>query len=170
LAPRCLSLGLREIIEGEEGFEEGGKFLRHLLEIGCLVQFILYGKKDIAWYNTLCTNGVIPTPNNLVLLVLGRHEKLQYKKADLQAYIDLLQKAQSWMVCAFGGDESEVMRHAIQLGGHARVGFENNLWMPNGELAKDNAALVSLTAAQAQQQGRVLASASEAVKLSMNTM
>jgi len=169
LAPRCVSLGLREIIENEASFDKGHKFLSHLLEIGCLMQFILYGKKDISWYNTLCANGVIPTPNNLVLLVLGRHGKQHYKKTDLQDHTDLLQKTQNWMVCAFGPEESEVMRHAIQLGGHARVGFENNLWMPNGELAKDNAALVSLTAVQAQQQGRVLASASEAAKLSINT-
>jgi len=169
LAPRCVSLGLREIVKDEKGFDEGQKFLRHLLEIGCLIQFILYGKKDIIWYNTLCANGVIPTSKNLVLLVFGRHGKQQYRKADLQDYLDLLQKTQTWMVCAFGAEESEVMRHAIQLGGHARVGFENNLWMPNGDLAKDNAGLVSLTVAHAKQQGRALASASEAAKLSKNT-
>jgi len=169
LAPRCVSLGLREIVKDEEGFDDGEKFLRHLLKNGCLVQFILYGKEDIIWYKKLCANGVIPTPNNLVLLVLGRHGKQQYKESDLQDYLDLFQKKQNWMVCAFGAEESEVMRHAIQLGGHTRVGFENNLWLPNGDLASDNADLVSLTAAQAKQQGRAIAKACDAISLSMNT-
>jgi len=168
LAPRCVSLGLREIIKDEEGFEEGEKFLRHLLENECLVQFILYSKEDIIWYRKLCVSGVIPTQNNLVLLVFGRHGKQQYQESNLQSYLDLFQKTQNWMVCAFGADESKVMHHAIQLGGHARVGFENNLWLPNGKLANDNADLVSLTVMQAQQQGRAISNATDAIKLSMN--
>ncbi len=170
LAPRCVSLGLREIIKDEKGFEDGGKFLRHLLKDECLVQFILYSKEDINWYIRLCACGVIPTQNNLVLLVLGRHGKRQYQESDLQNYLDLFQKPQNWMVCAFGADESKVMHHAIKLGGHARVGFENNLWLPNGGLANDNAALVTITATQAQQQGRAISNVAEAIRLSTNLL
>jgi len=32
---------------------------------------------------------------------------------------------------------------AINAGGHARIGFENNLYLPNGEIAASTAALVS---------------------------
>jgi len=32
------------------------------------------------------------------------------------------------------------------LGGHVRVGFENNLFLPDGTIAADNAALVAVAA------------------------
>ncbi len=32
---------------------------------------------------------------------------------------------------------------AVNAGGYARIGFENNLYLPNGEIAANTAALVS---------------------------
>jgi len=47
-----------------------------------------------------------------------------------------------WAVCAFGQHETAHLRDAMDLGGKARVGFENNLRMADGSLAPDNAARV----------------------------
>jgi 3-keto-5-aminohexanoate cleavage enzyme len=46
------------------------------------------------------------------------------------------------MVCAFGRAEAAVAAAAAQLGADIRIGFENNLHLPDGRLAPDNAALV----------------------------
>jgi len=46
-------------------------------------------------------------------------------------------------VCAFGPAEAPCVVTGALLGGDVRVGFENNLWLPDGELAPDNAALVA---------------------------
>jgi uncharacterized protein (DUF849 family) len=51
---------------------------------------------------------------------------------------------------------------AAALDGHARVGFENNLYLPDGRLAPDNAALVAAVAEGARTIGRPLADAAEA--------
>jgi uncharacterized protein (DUF849 family) len=48
-----------------------------------------------------------------------------------------------WSVCAFGPRETACAIAAAALGGHARVGFENNFHLPDGSLAADNAALVA---------------------------
>jgi uncharacterized protein (DUF849 family) len=48
---------------------------------------------------------------------------------------------------------------AAALGGHARVGFENNLLLKNGQVAPDNAALVAQAAEAARSLGRPLATA-----------
>ena len=46
---------------------------------------------------------------------------------------------------------------AAGLGGHVRVGFENNLWLADGRLAASNADLVEQAAAGARLLGRPLA-------------
>ena len=40
-----------------------------------------------------------------------------------------------WAICAFGKEEMSCLEKAISLGGKIRVGFENSLFMPNGEIA-----------------------------------
>jgi len=54
-------------------------------------------------------------------------------------------------------------RTAASLGGHVRVGFENNLNLPDGSMANDNAALVAIAAAEAG--GRTIASAADVRRL-----
>jgi 3-keto-5-aminohexanoate cleavage enzyme len=51
-----------------------------------------------------------------------------------------------WMLCAFGPRETACVATAALLGGHCRVGFENNLHLPDGSDAPDNAAIVRATA------------------------
>jgi uncharacterized protein (DUF849 family) len=51
-----------------------------------------------------------------------------------------------WSVCAFGRRETACVTAAALLGGHARVGFENNLALPNGARAASNAELVNAAA------------------------
>ena len=47
-----------------------------------------------------------------------------------------------WCVCVFGKAEVDVVSAAMTAGGHARVGFENNLWLRDGSLATGTSALV----------------------------
>ena len=52
-----------------------------------------------------------------------------------------------WSVCAFGAAELQCVTAAALLGGHVRVGFENNMQLPSGAIAADNAELVRVDAA-----------------------
>ncbi|NDA08181.1 MAG: 3-keto-5-aminohexanoate cleavage protein, partial [Alphaproteobacteria bacterium] len=49
----------------------------------------------------------------------------------------------SWMICAFGPQEYSSMIKAAEAGGHARVGFENNLMLKDGTVAPSSSALVA---------------------------
>ncbi len=62
-----------------------------------------------------------------------------------------------WGICAVGASESACVLTAAGLGGHAQVGFENNLWLIDGRLAASNAALVEPISAGARLLGRGLA-------------
>ena len=69
----------------------------------------------------------------------------------------LIQVAAPW-----GVGEAASALTAAALGGHVRVGFENNLQLPDGTLAPDNAASVAAAAAGARAIGRPLADAAQA--------
>jgi uncharacterized protein (DUF849 family) len=51
------------------------------------------------------------------------------------------------------------------LGGHVRVGFENNLYLPDGSVAPDNTALVRGVADAAKSLGLAIATPDEAKHL-----
>ncbi|OEU50230.1 MAG: hypothetical protein BA866_02410 [Desulfobulbaceae bacterium S5133MH15] len=155
LAPHCLSCGLREFVKGREGFERAEKFFFQLYQAGTLVQYILYSPEDVEWYEQLCEEGVLPGKNHFLLFVLGRYGEEDRPFYNLHDYLEPLKRNSRWMVCAFGKNEHSVMKQAAELGGHARVGFENNLWLPDGSLAKDNADLVALTVKMARFTGRL---------------
>lgn len=165
LEPRCISAGLREFVKDETQLEQGHEFFHEMHSKGCLIQYILYSPQDVIWYEYLCEVGVIPQRQNLVLFVLGRYGAQTYDSELLPAYLTELKSQSAWMVCAFGEEEPVVMKQAVELGGHCRVGFENNLWLPGGEIAPDNAALINLVAGMGRQQGRTLADGRQAALL-----
>ncbi len=154
LAPHCISCGLREFVNDETQFEPAARFFTELYNGGTLIQYILYSSDDVRWYETLCAHGVIPGTKHLLLFVLGSYATMESTPAHLEKYISFLTKKSNWMVCAFGIEEHEVMRVAAQYGGHARIGFENNLYFPSGDQAPDNAALVGLTVRTVLAEGR----------------
>ncbi len=165
LAPRCVSLALREIVPDESAQDEAAEFLRDLRDAGTLIQYILYSPAEVGAYETLCERGVIPGQRHFLLFVLGRYSENDAGPEELPGYVDALRRESAWMACAFGRHEHRVMKRAAALGGHARVGFENNLFMPDGEVAPDNTALVRLAASAARQAGRSIATMADAVSL-----
>ena len=54
---------------------------------------------------------------------------------------------------------------AISMGGHARVGWEDNPYLPDGTPAKTNAELVDVVVRLAESMGRSVASPDEARKI-----
>lgn len=97
--------------------------------------------------------------------MLGRYSAGQTSSpADLLPYLQAWQEGggrQPWAMCAFGAQEHRCAMAAAALGGHVRVGFENNLLLRDGSPAPDNAALVRQAAEGARMLGRPLASATE---------
>ena len=59
----------------------------------------------------------------------------------LQYSVDLLPENWTWSVCALGRNQIPMAAIATVMGGHVRVGFEDNVFLRRGELAKSNADL-----------------------------
>ena len=88
--------------------------------------------------------GLIPFDKLAVLYVLGRFALTRTAIArDLLPFLaPEMPRFASWSVCAFGRREIACVTAGALLGGHGRVGFENNLVLPDGARAASNAALV----------------------------
>ncbi|ODN30744.1 3-keto-5-aminohexanoate cleavage protein [Fervidobacterium thailandense] len=68
----------------------------------------------------------------------------------------------TWSVAGIGRYELPLAVHAIVMGGHVRVGFEDNIYYRKGELAKSNAQLVERIVRIAREVGREIATPDEA--------
>ncbi|MFK5997732.1 MAG: 3-keto-5-aminohexanoate cleavage protein [Rhodobacterales bacterium] len=117
-------------------------------EAGTQVQHILYDTDDVARLRDWIAKGWIPATMNSVIFVLGKYQPVVLARpSDLQTFLDATKDMRlNWMVCAFGQHELACAREALKKGGNLRIGFENNIQLPNGSPAKSNAQTVALAA------------------------
>lgn len=167
LRPEAVSVALRELLPHPDATSDLSDFSRWLRDSGVMAQYILYTAEDASRYATLRDRGVLGEESRFVLFVLGSYANgVHGEPADIGEFCQALgDDAVAWAVCCFGARENEAARVAAERSGHARVGFENNLYMPGGDLAPDNAALVRLAAQQGHDAGRSIASADDVRKM-----
>lgn len=163
LRPEAVSLAVREIVPDAAHEAPAAAFFAWLQAEAVLPQFILYSAEDLARFDDLIRRGIVPGGPRFVLFVLGRYTAgKRSQPADLLPFLGANAAGHAWAMCAFGRRETACAVAAAALGGHARVGFENNLYLPDGGVAPDNAALVAAAAAGARAIGRPLADADAA--------
>jgi len=85
----------------------------------------------------------------------GTPEALMYLRSQLPA-------ESTWTVAGIGSAQLPLGTLAIVLGGHVRVGFEDNVYYRKGELATSNAQLVARIARISRELGREIAMPDEA--------
>ena len=131
-----------------------------------MTQYILYSADEVVRFEELRRRGIIGDAVPFVLFVLGRYSKdLVGDVNELGAFAAAASPETVWAVCSFGQTEHAAVAQAVTMGGHVRVGFENNLVLENGETANDNAALVRLAAERGHSVSRALASADDVRQL-----
>ena len=162
LRPEAVSVALRELCPDEAAETEAARFYAWMDGARIMAQHILYSHEESSRFAALRRRGLIPGARPFVLLVLGRYTSdLTGNPAELEGFLDCLPDDAEWAVCCFGKTEQEAAGAAAEMGGHARVGFENNLYLPGGGIAPDNAALVAAAAAACRDAGRTIATADE---------
>jgi 3-keto-5-aminohexanoate cleavage enzyme len=160
LRPEAVSIALRELYVPQVPENELSTFFRWLANAEIMTQVILYDEADVRDWNALCARGIIPDAKWFLLFVLGRYSAGQTSSpADLLPFLQAQDGKHPWAICAFGAQEHACAIAAAAFGGHARVGFENNLLLRNGATAPDNAALVRQVTEGAAVLGRPLATA-----------
>ena len=101
--------------------------------------------------------------------VLGVNGGITATPRDLIFMVNSIPKDSTFTVCAIGRHEFPMVTISVVLGGHARVGFEDNIYLSKGVLAKSNKELVEKVVRISKELGRDIASPFEARKiLSLN--
>jgi uncharacterized protein (DUF849 family) len=144
VVPRMVSMSLREISTNFEQAEYARRFFEWCDKNAVHVQHIVFSAEEFQHFLDYREQGVIPVGHRCVLFVLGRYNvNFQSEPTDLEPFLQYDLAGLDWFTCAFGSQEQQCVMAAINAGGHARIGFENNLYLPNGEIAANTAALVS---------------------------
>lgn len=160
LKPESASIALRELIPDATAESTTAEFLAWLVSARIIPQFILYSAEDVRRYHDYRLRGIVPPGTHLLLFVLGRYSAGQISNpSNLLEFLLVHDGASPWAMCAFGKLEHACALAAAALGGHVRVGFENNLYLKNGTLANGNAELVAQVREGATALGRPLADA-----------
>ena len=142
--PRMASMCLREITADFSDSETAREFFSWCVDENVHVQHIVFSAAELGQFFRYRELGIIPDSQRCLMFVLGRYnENFQSDPAELDPFLQYDLAGFDWFTCAFGRREQDCVMRAIAAGGHARVGFENNLYLPDGELAPNTAALVS---------------------------
>ncbi|MGO4307360.1 3-keto-5-aminohexanoate cleavage protein [Cupriavidus sp. RAF12] len=149
LRPEAASVAVRELAPDDAALPAAADFFQWMHRERVVAQYILYDANDVHRYAALRASGAIPAGRHWVLFVLGRYSAGQKSSpSDLLPFLAAWQETgldksgTEWAVCAFGRQEADCAAAAVMMGGHARIGFENNMFLPDGTTAPDNAALL----------------------------
>jgi len=146
--PEAASLALREFAPDAAAEPRFIELLAWMKQERVMPQIILYDPSEVRRLAGLLARGDLPWADMPVLFVLGRYSAGQRSAPrDLLPFIAAdMPRFAHWSVCAFGQEEARCVAAAALLGGHVRVGFENNLLRPDGSWAASNADLVQAVA------------------------
>lgn len=149
LEPEAVSIAIKEFMPANYNETDTKEFLKWMLHEKISPQYVVYSEQELKRFYELKEAGIIPGEKHFVLFVLGRYSLEQESSPkDLLAFIKAFKKYElgssvQWAVCAFGKSEASCMLTAAMLGGHVRIGFENNMHLMDGTLANNNAELIT---------------------------
>jgi 3-keto-5-aminohexanoate cleavage enzyme len=144
VVPEMAGVSLKEITSNFTDLDFAKRFYTWTSEAGVHIQHILYSAEELGQFLKLKNDGIIPASHRCVLFVLGRYAvDFQSQPADLDPFLASDLAGLDWFVCAFGSREQDCIITGIDHGGHARIGFENNLQLPDGEIAQNTAELIT---------------------------
>lgn len=94
--------------------------------------------------------------------VLGVPGAMSASVRNLSFLVDQIPPDSTWTVSGIGRHETALAMVAMVMGGHIRVGFEDNIYLYRGQVAQSNAQLVARIVRIAKEFGREVASPDEA--------
>jgi len=139
-------------------------FAEEMNRLGIKYELECFDKGMVDMALRLYNKGYIKEPMhfNFVLGVIGG---ISATPRDLIFLIESIPKDSTYTVCAIGKHEFPMVKLSIERGGHARVGFEDNVYLSKGVLAKSNGELVEKAVGIADEFGRGIATPNEARKI-----
>jgi 3-keto-5-aminohexanoate cleavage enzyme len=167
LRPEMATLTCGSVNFGDDIFENSFPIMRDLLkkmnEFGVRPELEIFDKGHLANARRLARERLLSFPQH-VDFVLGVPGGLEATVQNLCDLVDDLPEGCTWSVAGIGKRQLPMAMAAIAMGGHVRVGLEDNLFYSRGRLAR-NDELVARVVRLAAEAGRSIATPDRARKV-----
>ena len=157
--PELATLNCGTINFGDDVFQNPRPLIRDLAAriraAGSVMELECYEVGHIDEALALHAKGDIPTPLHFQF-VLGVPGGIGAREDVVRFMVAQLPPAATWGVAAVGRYQQPMTELAMRLGGHVRVGLEDNIYLSKGVLSEGSGPLVARAAAYAKTAGRVV--------------
>ncbi|MBU3210270.1 3-keto-5-aminohexanoate cleavage protein [Clostridium algidicarnis] len=140
------------------------EFGEKMIKLGVKPEIEVFDKGMIDMAIRLQKKGFIKSPMHFNF-VLGVNGGISASPRDLVFMAGSIPSESTFTVSGIGRNEFPMAAMAIIMGGHVRVGYEDNVYLSKGILAKSNGELVSKVVRLASELGREIANPNETRKI-----
>lgn len=165
LSPEMATLSTGTVNFGDGVFENPPDYIelfaKRMKEYGVKPEIEVFEQGMIYNALRLVKKGLVDMPLHFDF-VMGVPGGITAEPRDLIYLVETIPAGCTWTVAGVGRYELTLASMAIIMGGHVRVGFEDNIFYKKGELAKSNAQLVERVVRLAKEFGREIATPDEA--------
>ncbi len=155
--PEMATLNCGSLNFGDDVFVNSRPDIRKLAErirgAGAVAELECYEVGHIDEALSLLSEGAVAAPLHLQF-VLGVKGGIGAREEALMLMRSMVPADGTWSVAAIGRAQQPMTELAMRLGGHARVGLEDNIFISRGVLADGSAPLVARAAAYGRSIGR----------------
>ena len=149
----------------ENSFDTIIEFLTAMRELGIKPEHECFDSGHVANLDPLLDMGLLEEPLQ-ISLVMGVTGGIRPTPRNVNLMADQIpggpEGRNQWQVIGISRDQWKLLATSLVLGGNVRAGVEDNLYLPNGEMAKSNGELIAKARQMAEDVGRRPASVAEA--------
>jgi 3-keto-5-aminohexanoate cleavage enzyme len=153
----------------ENSFDTIIEFLTTMRELGIKPEHECFDAGHVANLDPLIDMGLLDRTPLQISLVMGVNGGIRPTARNVGFMADQIpggaEGPNQWQVIGISRDQWKLLGAALALGGNVRAGVEDNLYLPNGEMAKSNGELIAKARQMAEDVGRRPASVAEARQL-----
>jgi 3-keto-5-aminohexanoate cleavage enzyme len=153
----------------ENSFDTIIEFLTEMKELGIKPEHECFDAGHVANLDPLIDMGLLDRLPLQVSLVMGVNGGIRPTPRNVGFMADQIpggaEGENQWQVIGISRDQWKLLGASLVLGGNVRAGVEDNLYLPNGEMAQSNGELIAKARQMAEDVGRRAASVAEAREL-----
>ena len=152
----------------ENSFDTIIEFLTAMRELGIKPEHECFDAGHVANLDPLLDMGLLEEPLQ-ISLVMGVNGGIRPNARNVAHMSEQIpggpEGANQWQVIGISRDQWKLLGASLVMGGNVRAGLEDNLYLPNGEMAKSNGELIAKARQMAEDVGRRAATVVEAREL-----
>ena len=152
----------------ENSFDTIIEFLGAMRELGIKPEHECFDAGHVANLDPLIDMGLLEPPLQ-ISLVMGVNGGIRPNARNVAMMSEQVpggaEGPNAWQVIGISRDQWKLLGASLVLGGNVRAGLEDNLYLPDGEMARSNGELIAKARQMAEDVGRRAATVAEARKM-----